>query len=201
MQHPANNIFEVMLWGKGYTYSVTTLWYEILQHAEYLFGERDKRFAILGVELNQENQPQTWYPYDGCVVIQLTQDCWNDMDRAIFQLAHEIVHCLCPKPGRHANVLEEGLATYFSEIEAKKFGSNYQANSPKYLQARNLVIRLLEYDKDIIKKTRVKCPDISSITKENLKSICAEINDSLLDVLLMPFCEFSKQLEYYGERQ
>src|SRR5437879_7010897 len=50
------------------------------------------------------------------IVIQLTMECLTDQVRACYQLAHESVHLLAPTGGRNANVLEEGLATYFSEL-------------------------------------------------------------------------------------
>lgn len=128
----ADNIFTTKYIGSGYTFTVTSLWPAILLYAESLYGPRDRSFTIIGVEINNEDQPRTWYPiYDSqkYVAIQLTRECENDLCRAIFQVSHELIHCLCPKPGRHANVLEEGLASLFSEIAAQKYESPYKVGN------------------------------------------------------------------------
>ena len=109
----------------GYSWTIISLLGTILDDAENLYGERDRSFNILGVELCDQVQPMTWYPgsWDGRkdVIIQITKDCETNINKAIFQVSHEVVHCLCPKPGRHANVLEEGLATLFSMYESNTY--------------------------------------------------------------------------------
>lgn len=188
------NIFIAHAIEKGYSYTITTIWPTILLSAESMYGPRDRSFTIIGVELYDGTQPQTWYPcYDSqkYVAIQLTKECNNDMNRAIFQVAHELIHCLCPKPGRHANVLEEGLASLFSEIVSKEYGSPYKADSNKYQYAMMKVSELLSHDYDIIKKVRAKTLDISSITSEQLKSVCPDLKDELIDILLLPFSQLN----------
>ena len=67
----------------------------MLHEAERSFGQRNKDYTILGIELADIKQPQIWFPGD-CrhIIIQLTEDCINAMDKALFQLAHETIHCL-----------------------------------------------------------------------------------------------------------
>lgn len=178
----------------GYSWTIISLLGTILKDAESLYGERDRSFNILGVELCDQEQPQTWYPgsWDGQkdVIIQITKDCQTNFKKAIFQVSHEVIHCLCPKPGRHANVLEEGLATLFSTYESNKFGIGYHTNSLLYISAMKKVEELLNYDETIIKKARMMEPDISLITKEMLLSFHPSIKDDLLKILLNPFSEF-----------
>ena len=178
----------------GYSWTIISLLGTILKDAESLYGERDRSFNILGVELCDQEQPQTWYPgsWDGQkdVIIQITKDCQKNIKKAIFQVSHEVIHCLCPKPGRHANVLEEGLATLFSTYESNKFGIGYHTNSLLYISAMKKVEELLNYDETIIKKARMMEPDISLITKEMLLSFHPSIKDDLLKILLNPFSEF-----------
>lgn len=178
----------------GYSWTIISLLGTILKDAESLYGERDRSFNILGVELCDQEQPQTWYPgsWDGQkdVIIQITKDCQTNLKKAIFQVSHEVIHCLCPKPGRHANVLEEGLATLFSTYESNKFGIGYHTDSVLYISAMKKVEELLSYDENIIKKARMMEPDISLITKEMLLGFHPTIKDDLLEILLKPFNEF-----------
>ncbi len=178
----------------GYSWTITSLLGTILKDAESLYGERDRSFNILGVELCDQEQPQTWYPggWSGQkdVIIQITKDCETNLKKAIFQVSHEVIHCLCPKPGRHANVLEEGVATLFSTYESNKFGTGYHPGSLLYISAMEKVEELLSYDKTIIKKARMMEPDISLITKEMLLGFQPSIKDDLLAILLKPFSEF-----------
>lgn len=178
----------------GYSWTIISLLGTILKDAEGLYGERDRSFNILGVELCDQEQPQTWYPggWNGQkdVIIQITKDCENNLKKAIFQVSHEVIHCLCPKPGRHANVLEEGLATLFSTYESNKFGTGYHPGSLLYISAMEIVEELLSYDETIIKKARMMEPDISLITKEMLLAFHSSIKDDLLEILLKPFSDF-----------
>lgn len=178
----------------GYSWTIISLLGTILKDAEGLYGERYRSFNILGVELCDQEQPQTWYPggWNGQkdVIIQITKDCENNLKKAIFQVSHEVIHCLCPKPGRHANVLEEGLATLFSTYESNKFGTGYHPGSLLYISAMEIVEELLSYDETIIKKARMMEPDISLITKEMLLAFHPSIKDDLLEILLKPFSDF-----------
>lgn len=178
----------------GYSWTIISLLGTILKDAEGLYGERDRSFNILGVELCDQEQPQTWYPggWNGQkdVIIQITKDCENNLKKAIFQVSHEVIHCLCPKPGRHANVLEEGLATLFSTYESNKFGTGYHPGSLLYISAMEKAEELLSYDETVIKRARMMEPDISLITKEMLLGLHPSIKDDLLEILLKPFSEF-----------
>lgn len=178
----------------GYSRTIISLLGTILKDAESLYGERDRSFNILGVELCDQAQPMTWYPgcWDGQkdVIIQITKDCETNLKKAIFQVSHEVIHCLCPKPGRHANVLEEGLATSFSMLESNKFGTGYHPGSLLYISAMEKAEELLRYDETIIKKARMMEPDISLITKEMLLGFHPSIKDDLLEILLKPFSDF-----------
>lgn len=106
-------------WQHGYTWTLTSRLGELLDKAERLMGERDKAWTVLGVEFSTTPYPQTWYPgiqeNRKDIIIQLTQSSANDKKRALFQLAHEVIHLLSPtgKP-QTSTVLEEGIATYFS---------------------------------------------------------------------------------------
>jgi len=91
---------------EGHSWTITSKFGHILRTAEEKYGERDKSYTILGVEFTTYIKPQIWYP-GNCkhVSIQITINCLNDINRAIFQVAHETIHFLCPTGGQNANVL------------------------------------------------------------------------------------------------
>lgn len=172
----------------GFSYSITSRLGSILNDAEKLFGERNKNYTLLGVELIDREYPQIWFPGDcGNIVIQLTADCLKDMNKAIFQVAHECVHCLCPNIGKPATVLEEGVATWFSVYYTKLNNINIYPQEQEYQNACSLVHQLLEYDSNIIRKARIQSPNISDITKELLINTCPAINPNLANKLTKTF--------------
>ena len=152
----------------GFSWTITSKLGHILRTAEEKYGPRDYTYTILGVEFNQDGHPRIWYPED-CknVVIQISMDCINNLNRAVFQVAHEAIHCLCPTGRNTANVLEEGLADLFS-IEYTLANGNgvWTASDQKYTDASELVKQLLSIDTEIIKKLRLIQPTISLIDKE-----------------------------------
>ena len=194
MEIQGNTIFNSTPIERGYSWTIISLFGSIMKDAENLYGERDRSFNILGVELCDQEQPMIWYPgsWDGRkdVIIQITKDCETNISKAIFQVSHETIHCLCPKPGRHANVLEEGLATLFSVYESSIHNTGFLPDSLPYISAMEKVAELLQFDKSIIKKARMLEPDLSSITKEQLLGLQPSIRGNLLEVLLEPFSEF-----------
>ena len=64
--------------------------------AEERYGPRNQNFFYAGHEFIN-GIPQVWYPGDRQhVVMQLNVAAVGDMDEAIFELAHEVVHLLSP---------------------------------------------------------------------------------------------------------
>ncbi len=179
----------------GYSWTITSLLGIILKDAESLYGERDRSFNILGIELCDRDQPMIWYPgaWDGRkdVIIQLTKDCETNINKAVFQVSHEVIHCLCPKIERQTNVLEEGLATLFSVYESNIHNTGYHPDSLPYVSAMGKVEELLRLDESIIKKARMTESDFSLMTKEMLLEFQPSIKDDLLEILLKPFSEFT----------
>lgn len=89
--------------------------YELLQKAELLYGKRNTNFIINGVEIINQGKPCICYPFnDNRIVIKITEICRSNKDFAIFQIAHEVIHCLFPNPIEVVTYLEEGLAVHFS---------------------------------------------------------------------------------------
>lgn len=175
-----------------YSWSITSRLSDILSIAEHYFGERNKEYSIIGIEIEiNTEQPYIWYPTNDLnskhLIIRITENCINNMNEAIFEVAHECVHCLCPTSGKNATILEEGLATWFSIHYTSRLGINIQPSIQNYQKAYELVSDLLKYDFDIIKKARKQSPNISDITKELLMNICPNINPHLVNELTKPF--------------
>ena len=173
----------------GHTWTITSKLGHILSTAEEKYGKRDTSYTLLGVEFNQEMQPIIWYPGNKKhIVIQITLDCLDNINQAIFQVAHEVIHCLCPTGDSNANVLEEGLANLFS-IEYTRENDNgiWEASEQKYTDASELVERLLSYDTDIIKKLRLIQPTISLIDENLILQMNPNIPSELANKLVAKF--------------
>lgn len=118
---------------------------------------------LLGIEF-REGVPQIWFP-GNCnhIAIQLGTDALNDVNKALFQLAHECVHLLDPVIFEQASVLEEGLATNFSLIYVRRSNPSYETGSAKYDAANRRVGQLLtQYlmQSVIFEKKGTDCQDL-----------------------------------------
>ena len=97
--------------------------HKYLIRIEELFGPRDPRFEFGAIRRSNDSKgdPQThfvngYHENGGCVVdIHISHNVFdnNRKTHATWQIAHECVHMLDPCRGGEANVLEEGLATWF----------------------------------------------------------------------------------------
>lgn len=173
----------------GHSWTITSKLGHILKSAEEKYGLRDYSYTILGVEFNQDGHPRIWYP-GACkhIAIQVSMNCIDDINRAVFQVAHEAIHCLSPTGKMSANVLEEGLANLFSiEYTRENGNGTWTSNDPKYTEASELVKQLLAIDSDIIKKLRVTQPTISLIDKELILKTNSSIPKELADSLTKAF--------------
>ena len=173
----------------GYTWTITSKLGHILDVAESKFGKRDKSYTILGVELNQAGHPQIWYPSNNKnLIIQISLNCIDDINRAVFQVAHEAIHCLSPTGNRTANILEEGLANLFAIQYTLEYGHGFwNPNDQRYKDASQLVEQLLAIDSEIVYKARIIEPTISMIDRKVLQKVNSSIPDQLAEKLSEPF--------------
>ena len=132
----------------GHSWTITSKLGEILSIAETMYGPRDYSYTILGVEFNQDGHPRIWFPGSRKnIIIQISMNCIDDLNRAVFQVAHEAIHCLSPTGSNNANVLEEGLANLFSIKYTQAYGhGTWESNDKKYNDASELVEQLLSFD-------------------------------------------------------
>ncbi len=186
------SIFKTQPISGGHTWSITTKLGHIIKIAETLYGKRDASYTLLGVELTKKKNPQIWFPNYGDsknIVIQITENCLNDMDRAVFQVAHEAIHCLAPVKNNEVSVLEEGLATLFAIDYCTKnnHGKHWNAQKKEYVTAQKWVEKLIETDKHIIKKLRDLEPSFSKINKSLILKINPNVPEFLITALTKPF--------------
>jgi hypothetical protein len=172
----------------GYTWTLTSRLGDMLEKAEKAYGMRDMSFTILGIEFRDSN-PQTWYPGD-CkhIAIQLSIDSATNNFQACYQLAHECVHLLSPAVEIGSNVLEEGLATFFShKYVEEEFGDPMPATMQSYESARQMVDKLLAIDPYAIKELRSIEPTISKITAEQILMFYPSLGATIAQALAAPF--------------
>lgn len=125
--------------GGGRSWSLSTVFHRLLKEAEKRYGPRDRSYSYVGLEFGGPI-PSTWYPESGRdVAIVLSDDAALNVNQACFQLAHEVVHLLCPtgKPG--ATAFEEGLAAMFSDDMSSLHGWNYFTQQSAYTEPSRLV--------------------------------------------------------------
>jgi hypothetical protein len=121
----------------------------------------------------------------------LTLSALNDLDEALWQLAHETVHILGPVEREKANNLEEGVATRFAlnithyrdKSRVAIFRQVVQQASPRYRSALQDCEAPLQIDSDIIKKLRKQQPYLSRITAKQILDVLPNCDPTLADRL------------------
>jgi hypothetical protein len=160
----------------------------MLEEVERLFGPRDESWVILGVEIGPDN-PRLWYPGNRKhVLVQLGIGALNESQRACYQMAHECIHLLAPSGGSHAPVMEEGLATVYSEDYMKReFGSSWFSDLPSYTRAASLVRELLSIDPNSILRLRAEVPSFTDMNAETFVRAGVNAPQPLIAELIQPF--------------
>lgn len=178
--------------GGGYVYTLTSRISEMLVEVEKLFGARDMSWSILGAEINMDGDtPQNWYPGGAVrkhIVFQLVPPADRDVIVACYQLAHEVVHSLAPLIDKPANVLEEGLATWYSrEYIKKNFCRDILSGGLAYDDACRRVGEFLELYPHGIKQLRAVEPCFKSMTEFTFAEAGIELSQNAINALVAPF--------------
>lgn len=181
----------------GYTWTLASRLGDMLTFAEELFGARNKQFTILGIEFN-DSGPRIWYPKSKeNIVIQLSLEALNSETLALYQLAHECIHLLSPSGSANANVLEEGLAVYFSWWylkEALGLDGKNVTNSDAYKTAGLLVEKLLHLNPEFFLQVRSSHPRFWELHQAQIKTFCPQLSWREVATLAMPFDQFKAHL-------
>lgn len=156
---------------------------QLITLAEQMFGPMSSPWEYAGVTF-RDHPPHLYYaPETTSVQIALSlRAVEGDLQRD-FQLSHEVCHLLYPSvdPARPEKpqtiVLNEGISTYFSVmVVAADYGEeaagmalkSLAENSPEYFSAFKLVSRLMQRDRDAIKKLRSIQPMINDVVAQDL---------------------------------
>lgn len=173
----------------GYTWTLTTRLGDMIAEVEKRYGQRDQSWTVLGIEFSPKG-PQIWYPGNRKhVAIQLAPNALQDTVLACYQLAHESVHLLAPTGRKAAPVIEEGLATVFSEdYVQQKFYRTGLTNMRSYIEAAALVRELLLIAPDAIPRLRSIQPAFTEMKNTTFVEAGLAVSESLVTRLLSPFC-------------
>ena len=162
----------------------------MLTDAQDRYGPRDLTWTPVGVEFSADG-PQLWFPGTGSrnIAVQLATNALGDNVLACYQLAHECVHLLAPDGRRGAPVLEEGLATVFSEhYVAAQFGRGELTRLPSYVDAAAQVRKLLTIRPTAIRELRAMEPCFKKMTVSTFEDAgLSNVPAALVSELLAPF--------------
>ena len=174
-----------------------------LSMLEAIFGPRDPRFDFGTIGLSDDDRPRTHYPIrysleGGCRVdILISTFPWmaRSPHQGRWQIAHECVHLLDPGLQGTANVLEEGLASWFQNeprfhdptmhgyIEAVIDSDRL----PEYVEAEDLVRSNLPGILGAVKEIRRVGVRIREIKAGELSHMLPDANTATLERLCGPF--------------
>lgn len=167
---------------------------EMLEMAESMFGSKDNSWTFIGFEYRSDGPYICYYPFKNISIV-LSSECEKPplfLPQLFYQLSHEVCHLLYPTGKQDANLLVEGISTYFSRLYLDhKYPNNTYAirniSNSKYFEAYKLVNKLLTIDSDAIKKIRAINPAISYLSKEEFLSLNIALEEAEIDRLLDRF--------------
>lgn len=167
-----------------------------IQEMEERYGSRDRSWTYVGIEFHA-GQPQVWFPggYETPprkhIAICLGAGAFSNRERTVYQLAHECVHLLAPVVGGGAPVIEEGLATAFSEDMIEKWCGNTRkqayTSDQKYADAAARVRELLALAPDAIPRLRATEPAFHQMTADTFTRAGLNVPPALVTALLARF--------------
>jgi hypothetical protein len=154
----------------GYTYTLTQKLGEYLREAERQHGQRNMEWTVLGIEFSGPI-PHVWFPFNEKLIsIMLTETAATEPNRALFQLAHEVIHLL--EPSHVTNVFEEGLATLFSHEMSSRDQLGILSNEPSYLAAEKYVKELMSYHPNATLQLRQTQKPFIELNDEDILRAC-----------------------------
>ena len=164
------------------------------EEIESYFGVSSSSLSLRAIVFsNVDAYPCTFYPdaFPECIDIHLVDGALRDSIVTRFQLAHELVHCLCPLKvkGGSAKVIEEGMATRFQLGAIKRWSSRKDwlssSGAKKWKDALDVYRELTSNCSGAIKRLRTIEPCISLWTHETFVkagiSIAPELEARLLE--------------------
>ncbi|CAI2012045.1 Uncharacterised protein [Serratia entomophila] len=191
-----DHLFNAHAGPAGSNWTLVTYTGDLLQEIEKRYGPREAGWTLIGVGFHDAT-PQIWFPgfhetsSRRHIAIMLSGEAFHDGKRAFYQLAHECVHLLAPVVGGGSPVIEEGLATAFSEdmLEIWFNDKNKQAytNDPRYRDAAAKVRHLLQLEPDAIPRLRKVEPAFKNMTVATFATAGLQVPAQLVQELLADF--------------
>jgi len=175
---------------------------DLLYWAEELYGGRDTSWNLAPQPMFGNRNPHIFYPDPASlklVMIKLGQGAREKWTKALFQLAHEVIHLLNPNrpdPGECpvTNYLEEGVACAFSSYVQRRCGITgndfVRDNLPAYIYALRLVTQLPKGNIAAARRIRREMPPgtpFSSVSKDDLLCIFPDLDLKHADALTNEF--------------
>jgi hypothetical protein len=184
---PSSSLFTSEPIPGGASWTLTTYFGKMLSEAEELYGRRDMDWTPIGVEFFAGDVPRICVFPGGRkhVLIRLTLAALNDLDEALWQLAHETVHVLGPVEG-NTNNLEEGVATHFAlsvppydTSRVTLFRQSVEQTASPYRSPLRDYEALLQIDSGVIKKLRKQQPYLSLVTAKQILDVLPSCDPTL----------------------
>ena len=167
--------------------AVWSLQLQLLRLAEDTLGPRDASkticqpvFADGGPYIR--NTPNL----DGAFA-ELSRNAEGYWPTTLYELAHETVHLLNPKPGT-GNWLAEGIAVAFSAYAQRQYGLEPQnINMESYKRSLELVSELPPDPLTAGRRIRVACGSLNNATPDILETLFPTVDPGTLTELCKPF--------------
>lgn len=170
----------------------------LFTEAQRRFGRADPGWSRDAITVGQENfaqvvagrRPNTY-------TVRLTSTTANDAAQRLYQLSHEVVHCLAPAIRNDTIWFEEGLATHFA-LTQPNLSADYIARAERLLQDRHRApleaFRAVSPADDAIRAMRVQqlrfddfTPELilrhTRATAEQAEALCRRVSAELPEQL------------------
>lgn len=167
--------------------ALSTLQGVLMGEIEALLGTRDESKEI-SPPMFFDGGPRIMNTDDGSGVwVILSSNSEAYWPCALYELSHEVVHLLNPIKG-NTTVLEEAIATYFSEeMIIKHSGVEFKSNHPSYREAVNLLLKFKGSIYESIRKIRKDAGALSCVTHEIILKHQPELDTVTVDKLCEKF--------------
>ncbi|UAY91503.1 hypothetical protein KSL88_18750 [Pectobacterium polaris] len=166
------------------------------RYAQNVFGPRNPQKKLYQPSFNSkaEDQPHVINSKneDGGWA-QLSLNASSYWPTTVYELAHETVHLLDPRPappyGKGSNWLEEGIAVEFSlHCAGLIYGNIPPVTDAKYNKARNLTLKIGKANFfERCKGIREECVHFSDATTDAIKRHASECDEAVIKKLIKRF--------------
>jgi len=156
----------------------------LLEEAENLLGPRDPSFTIYQPVYSPEVGPNIRFNENKSgVFVELHKNATCYWPTLVYQMAHETIHLLDPRPGP-STCLEEAFAVEFSLFMQNKLGHSMYMPSGKYYEVWRLMHLLGRHPFVVGKRIRENCETFHTNDLRKMIKLFPHIR--LLDKSILP---------------